>query len=217
MSENQPRSLNAFYLALFFVLIILVGMFAKSWWQKQNAVQPAIIDQQSIVSKIQTLSRLQTVAVSVDTVITSDKQGSWQKLWQDRQKGLFVARGRVLAGVDLSKISAESVQVQHRHRPDGTSTPHAIISVPPSEVFEVFLDDIKVYDWQTGLFGAMGENPEVLHDAQKQAKNEVLSKACASDVMNMAATNAQEQIKHLFLLGDVSVEVISQGSGACRL
>lgn len=34
---------------------------------------------------------------NVDTVITSQKQGNWYALWQDQQKALFVAHGRVQA------------------------------------------------------------------------------------------------------------------------
>nr|WP_241879323.1 hypothetical protein [Psychrobacter sp. PraFG1]UNK06076.1 hypothetical protein MN210_05185 [Psychrobacter sp. PraFG1] len=45
------------------------------------------VSRDGVVSKIQQLNRLETVAYNVDTVITSEQPGSWQRLWQDQQKG----------------------------------------------------------------------------------------------------------------------------------
>ena len=41
----------------------------------------------------------------------------------------------------------------------------------------MYLDDIEVYDWQTGLFGVVDNDPKILSEAQLSAKNEVLKKA----------------------------------------
>ncbi|MFA9485708.1 MULTISPECIES: DUF4230 domain-containing protein [unclassified Moraxella] len=152
----------------------------------------------------------------IRTVITANKAGTWQRLWQDEQKGLFVARGRVLSGVDLSNITPEMVQVSERDGADGKQM-HIMISVPPSEIFAVYLDDLEVYDWQTGLFGAVSNDSQVLAQAWISAKNEVLNKACQGDVLTLAVTNAAEQIKGLFMMTGASVEVVSQGTGACQM
>ncbi|MDO4441945.1 MAG: DUF4230 domain-containing protein [Moraxella sp.] len=212
MAKNQ---FSLFHLALLVVLAITVGLFAKMYHDK-SASQVNAISKEGIITDIQKLSYLQSVAFSVDTVITANKAGTWQRLWQDEQKGLFVARGRVLAGVDLSNISPEMVQVSERDGVDGKQT-HIVISVPPSEIFAVYLDDLEVYDWQTGLFGVVDNDPQILATAQASAKQEVLNKACQGDVLALAAANAAEQVKGLFLLTGASVEVISQGTGACQM
>lgn len=212
----KTSKLTFFHAALVVVLLISTVLFVKALYDRKSEADVHAVTRDGIITDIQKLSRLQSVAFSVDTVITASKEGSWQKLWQDEQKGLFVAHGRVLAGVDLSKISSEMVQVAQRTDSQGDLLTHVTVSVPPSEVFAVYLDDIEVYDWQTGLFGVVDNDPKILSEAQLSAKNEVLKKACQGDVMTMAANNAAEQIKGLFVLTGATVDVVSQGSGACQ-
>lgn len=212
----KTSKLTFFHAALVVVLLISTVLFVKALYDRKSEADVHAVTRDGIITDIQKLSRLQSVAFSVDTVITASKEGSWQKLWQDEQKGLFVAHGRVLAGVDLSKISSEMVQVAQRTDSQGDLLTHVTVSVPPSEVFAVYLDDIEVYDWQTGLFGVVDNDPKILSEAQLSAKNEVLKKACQGDVMTMAANNAAEQIKGLFVLTGATVDVVSQGGGACQ-
>ncbi|MGM8888605.1 DUF4230 domain-containing protein, partial [Psychrobacter sp. 1U2] len=188
------------------------------------------VTREGVVTQIQQLNRLQTVAFSVDTVITSERQGSWMKLWQDEQKGLFIARGRVDAGIDLSALTPEMVQVvqleesnvgedeaQTASDNNTAMMPQINITLPPSEIFSVYLDDLEIYDWQTGAFGLMQVDPKILAQAQTMAKKEVLERACRGDVMNMALKNAQMQLQQLFAMTGAVVTVTTQGAGACRL
>ncbi|MER2164179.1 MAG: DUF4230 domain-containing protein, partial [Psychrobacter alimentarius] len=91
------------------------------------------------------------------------------------------------------------------------------ITLPPSEIFAVYLDDIEIYDWQTGAFGMMQVDPKILAQAQSMAKEEVLERACRGDVMNMALKNAQTQLQQLFAMTGAVVTVTTQGAGACQL
>lgn len=110
----NTSKLTFFHAALVVVLLIATVLFVKALYDRKSEADVHAVTRDGIITDIQKLSRLQSVAFSVDTVITASREGSWQKLWQDEQKGLFVAHGRVLAGVDLSKISAEMVQVAQR-------------------------------------------------------------------------------------------------------
>ena len=151
------------------------------------------------------------------------------KLWQDEQKALFIAQGRVEAGVDLSALTPEMVQVvqpvtpkiddeQGANNQALTATmPQINITLPPAEVFSVYLDNIEIYDWQTGAFGMMQVDPKILDEAQSMAKKEVLERACRGDVMTMALQNAQTQLQQLFALTGTIVTVTTQGAGACQL
>lgn len=158
-------------IALMSWLVLLIGLaaivFAIYTVQNLNKEAPIeTITREGVVTQIQQLNRLQTVAFSVDTVITSERPGSWMKLWQDEQKGLFIARGRVEAGIDLSDLTPEMVQVvqpdieiDEAKQADANTPvsmmPQINITLPPSEIFSVYLDDIEIYDWQTGAFGMM--------------------------------------------------------------
>ncbi|WP_319800158.1 DUF4230 domain-containing protein [Psychrobacter sp. I-STPA6b] len=170
------------------------------------------ITRDGVITQIQSLNRLQTIAFSVDTIITSQRQGNWYRLWQDEQKGLFVAHGRVIAGVDLNKLTAEQVQVSETD--NGTQIE---ITIPKAEVFSVYLDDIEVYDLDTGLFGLVKADPDIFRQAQISGKQQVLKTACEGHMMTMALDNAQKQIQSLFSLTGATVIVHNQGVGNCSI
>ena len=215
-------------------IVLLAGLTAIVFaiYTVQNITKEEPIEtitREGVVTQIQNLNRLETVAFSVDTVITSQRSGSWMKLWQDEQKALFIARGRVEAGIDLSALTPEMVQVIQPTESEVNDAensdvnapvsimPQINITLPPSEIFSVYLDDIEIYDWQTGAFGMMQVDPKILKQAQSMAKAEVLERACRGDVMTMALDNAQTQLQQLFALTGALVTVTTQGAGSCQL
>jgi len=210
-------------------LVLIVGILALAWalfslQKKPEAAPVETITREGVITQIQNLNRLQTVLFSVDTIISSQKRGSWQKLWQDEQKGLFIARGRVEAGVDLSELSPEMVQVvppkvteNAAENDPKAAMPTINITLPPSQIFTIYLDDLEIYDWQTGAFNLLQVDPKVLEAAQQSAKKEVLERACRGNIMNLAAQNAQSQLQQLFALTGAVVTVNTQGTGACQL
>ena len=230
--SKQPKSKPSIAKMSWLLLAIgLIALVLAIYIVQKDADEPEIntITREGVVTQIQQLNRLQTVAFNVDTIITSERAGSWMKLWQDEQKALFIAKGRVQAGIDLSALTPEMVQVVQpieladadeqaidANNPASTM-PQITITIPPSEIFEVYLDDIEIYDWQTGVFGMMQVDPKILEQAQSMAKKEVLERACRGDVMNEALQNAQTQLQQLFSLTGATVMVNTQGTGACQM
>ena len=230
-NAKRPQAKKPISILSWLVLLIGLAALAFAIYSLQNLTKEEPIEtitREGVVMQIQKLNRLETVAFSVDTVITSQKPGSWMKLWQDEQKGLFIARGRVEAGIDLSALTPEMVQVvqpeidvEQLQEADANTPvsmmPQINITLPPSEIFSVYLDDIEIYDWQTGAFGMMQVDPKILQQAQSMAKKEVLERACRGDVMNLALENAQTQLQQLFSLTGAVVTVTTQGAGACQM
>ena len=223
---KKPIAMMSWMILLIGLAAIVFAIYSMQNITKEEPIET--ITREGVVTQIQKLNRLETVAFSVDTVITSQRPGSWMKLWQDEQKGLFIARGRVEAGIDLSALTPEMVQVVQPEvnvdevQEAGANTPVSMmpkinITIPPSEIFSVYLDDIEIYDWQTGAFGMMQVDPKILQQAQSMAKKEVLERACRGDVMNMALENAQTQLQQLFSLTGAVVTVTTQGAGACQM
>lgn len=224
---KRPIAMMSWIVLLAGLAAIVFAIYTVQNITKEEPIET--ITREGVVTKIQKLNRLETVAFSVDTVITSQRSGSWMKLWQDEQKALFVARGRVEAGIDLSALTPDMVQVVQPAEADvdnvataDTNNPIFImpqinITLPPSEIFSVYLDDIEIYDWQTGAFGMMQVDPKILKQAQSMAKKEVLERACRGDVMTMALENAQTQLQQLFALTGAVVTVTTQGAGSCQL
>lgn len=223
VKTKRPIAMMSWIVLLIGLAAIVFAIYSMQNISKEEPIET--ITREGVITQIQQLNRLQTVAFSVDTVITSERPGSWMKLWQDEQKALFIARGRVEAGIDLSALTPEMVQVIPPAAPldtDQEAAPAALmpqinITLPPSEIFSVYLDDIEIYDWQTGAFGMMQVDPKILAQAQTMAKKEVLERACRGDVMNMALKNAQTQLQQLFALTGAIVTVTTQGAGACQL
>ena len=228
---KKPIAMMSWLVLLIGLAAIVFAIYSVQNISKEEPIET--ITREGVVMQIQKLNRLETVAFSVDTVITSQRPGSWMKLWQDEQKGLFIARGRVEAGIDLSALTPEMVQVvqpkiQLEESGDDKAQnvdsnapvsimPRINITIPPSEIFSVYLDDIEIYDWQTGAFGLMQVDPKILQQAQSMAKKEVLERACRGDVMTMALENAQTQLQQLFSLTGAVVTVTTQGAGACQM
>ncbi|WP_352259702.1 DUF4230 domain-containing protein [Psychrobacter sp. TB55-MNA-CIBAN-0194] len=230
-TNTNPQAKKPIAMMSWIVLLIGLSAIVFAIYSIQNSTKEVPIEtitREGVVTQIQNLNRLETVSFSVDTVITSQRGGSWQKLWQDEQKGLFIAHGRVEAGVDLSALTPDMVRVVQPVASDvnddqtseanttESTMPQINITLPPSEIFSVYLDDIEIYDWQTGAFGMMQVDPKIFDQAQSMAKKEVLERACRGDVMTMALQNAQTQLQQLFALTGAVVTVTTQGAGACQ-
>lgn len=233
-TQNTAQSSGVWLKLLLLLIIIMLSFLLWQQFNQDDSPQIQTVSREGVISKIQQLNRLETVAYNVDTVITSEQQGSWQQLWQDKQKGLFIARGRVVAGVDLSNLSPEMVQVtepteaqieqarieaaaQGNDQGPITLMPDIQVTIPPVEIFTVYLDDVEVYDWEAGgFFGMVKAEPEILAQAQAKAKQEVLKRACADGVMQQAESNAKKEMQQLFAMTGAQVSVTSQGAGACQ-
>lgn len=228
MTESDNRiPKRVWFLVIASIAVLIAAFYVSSQHSEEAEIET--ITRDGVVTQIQRLNRLQTVAFSVDTVVTSQRQGSWMRLWQDEQKALFIAHGRVQAGIDLSALTPEMVQVTPPVALDdnalstgaegnaAANLPQIHITLPPSEIFAVYLDNMEVYDWQTGIFGMTQVDPKILDQAQQMAKKEVLERACRGEVMTMAIQNAQAQVQQLFALTGAVVTVSTQGAGACQM
>ena len=62
------------------------------------------------------------------------EKGDWRRLWQDSQSGIFIVRGKVLAGLDLDKLGADNVNIVDDK---------VLISLPAVEILSVDLENIE--------------------------------------------------------------------------
>lgn len=210
MKITKPQK-PFFWLSIVLFGIICALIIGFLTWQQQNKPKIDVLTTDGVISKIQTLNRLQTVVYSVDTVITAEKQGNWYTLWQDEQKGLFVAHGKVQAGIDLNELKSEQVTIQTDE--NGKQTVN--ITLPPAKIFETYLNNIEIYDIKTGVFGLVDIDPQIFSQAQQSGKQQILTTACQSDILTLATNNAQKQIQGLFTLANVNVNVVTTNPKNC--
>jgi hypothetical protein len=150
---------------------------------------PTIIpDPVTIIHEVRALARLETIQYTIEQVITAEQnQGTLDFLFGDRL--LFVAHGSVIAGIDMSKIAPEHMQLQN-----GT----LYVTLPPAEVFIVALDNQKsyVYDRETGLFTKGNINLEA--EARQAAEEKILQAALDDGILDVAQTNAEAFLTKFF-------------------
>jgi hypothetical protein len=154
-----------------------------------------------VVEKIQRLNRLETVKYSLDTIVEG---GESSPLLPDALVGdklLMIVHGSSVAGVDLSQLKPESVQISE------TANGRSIqLTLPPSQVFATTLDETKsrVYSRDTGIFVRADPNLESITRAKAQTD---LQQAALSDgILDAAGKNAR-----------VAVTAMLEGLGFTRV
>ncbi len=156
--------------------------------QFMNPTPTVIPDPVTIINQVRQLARLETIQYSVEKIITAETgEGVFGSLFGD--KLLFVAHGIVIAGVDLSKIQGEDLQVRN-----GILEVH----LPDPEIFIATLDNNQsyVYDRDTGIFKHPEENLETI---ARQAAEEEIRKAAVDDgILDQARINAEVFLERLF-------------------
>ncbi|QMT33620.1 DUF4230 domain-containing protein [Conchiformibius steedae DSM 2580] len=176
--------------------------------KKEDIPAHTVMSQSSVLAKIRELNRLESTAFYIDTIIRTEKEGNWYTLWQDSQKGIFVAKGNAVAGIDLNKLVESNISVLDER---------IVIQLPPAQILSVQLDHIEVYDWRTGAFNLLKADTGVLDTVQVQAKQQLLQQACANGILRHARERSQEQIERLFALAKIPVSVYSAAAEECRM
>lgn len=159
--------------------------------QMNNLLNPTptiIPDPVTYINEIRALARLETIQYSVEKVITGEMGGgTFGSLFGD--KILFVGHGTVIAGIDMDKMTPESMRYEN-----GVLT----VRLPPAEVFIATLDNEKsyVYDRQTGVLTKPDPNLETL--VRQKAEEEILKAALEDGILNQAQINAEAYLFKFF-------------------
>ncbi len=191
------------------VLLLVAATAAGGWFYHERIAQEQaeVLSREGVLTQIKQLNRLESTAFYIDTIIRTEKKGDWRKLWQDAQSGLFIVRGKVLAGVDLDKITADNVNIIDEK---------VIVSLPEVEILSVDLEDIEVYDIQTGSLNILPMDKTVFKTVQDQARKQVLTSACKADILKNATTQAQRQLEDLFRLTQTQVSIYPAAVPVCK-
>ena len=156
----------------------------------------------SVLSKIQDMKRLETVAFHMERVIDlSEKQSQLFGLVQSEDAILLVAAADVRAGVDLGKLGPADVVVDTEKRT-------ARITLPPGEILSSALDGEKTYvhTRKTGVLARRRENLETR--ARPEAEKTLVEAAREAGIIARAEENATRTVGDLVRsLGYAEVDV----------
>lgn len=191
------------------VLLLCAAAGFGGWYYHDRGADDAheVLSREGVLMQIKKVNRLESTAFYIDTIIRTEKKGNWRMLWQDAQSGIFIVRGKVLAGLDLDKLTAENVNIV-----DGK----VILSLPPVEILSVDLENIEVYDMKTGSFNLLPADKEVFKTVQERARAQVLASACKADILQHANRQAQLQLENLFALTQTQVSVYPAAVPVCK-
>ncbi|MEW6503068.1 MAG: DUF4230 domain-containing protein [Chloroflexota bacterium] len=153
-----------------------------------NPTPTVFPDPVTIIYEIRSLARLETAQYSMEKIITAETgQSELGFLFGD--KLLFVAHGKVIAGVDLEKLNPEDLWIQNTV---------LYVRLPEAEIFMTTLDnDLSyVYDRETGILRRGEIQLETL--ARQAAVREIEKSAIADGILDWARLNAESYLGRLF-------------------
>lgn len=150
-----------------------------------------------IVQQINDLARLETASVELEKVITAERNSDvlWGALGETM---VFVANGKVVAGIDFAEMEVEDLQVVD---------PNTVwVHLPPARIFDdlpvIDNEKSRVVDRDTGLFTRA--DPQLESDVRRVAEQTIREEALNSGVVERANENAQAFMRNF--LGELGFE-----------
>ncbi len=139
----------------------------------------------TIVHQINDLARLETASVDLEKIVTAERNNDY--LWGAMgETMIFVANGKVVAGIDLANMTPADIQVV-----DPTTV---MVHIPPATLFDDLpaLNNEKSYvaDRDTGLFTRA--DPQLETEVRRLAESVLIEEAINSGVLEKANFNAQQ-------------------------
>jgi hypothetical protein len=153
----------------------------------------------AVVDRIRQLSRLETVNYTIDKIVEGDREYPYLPSFLVGDKLLLVARGEVIAGIDLSQLKSSDVSVNG----DAVN-----VRLPEAQILTARIDNgqTKVYSRVTGLLVAADPNLET--QVRLAAEQQFAQSAVSDGVLDKARQNARASVSALLYgLGFHRVEV----------
>lgn len=160
----------------------------------------------SVIKEIQSLNRLETASFTIEKIVEAGQEGNvfQNLLYGDRI--LLIAHGKVVAGIDLSRVVDDDVTVR------GNTL---IVNAPAPTIFSATLDNSKttVYDRSHGLLSQ--GNKDLESEARRAAELSIKQAACEAGVLDEARENAIDRLTQLFKFAGFSNVEVNIPEGNC--
>ena len=197
-------------IALIAVIVLLFFSSLNPWNPFNYFGRPATtvdISRTAVIRDIQSLNRLETTSYTIEKIIEAGNDGN---IFQDILYGdrlLLIAYGQVRAGVDLSQVNEDDVQI---------SNDMLAIYLPPTEIFSTQLnsEQTKVYDRQQGLLSRGDKDLET--QARQAAERSIRQAACDAGILNQAVEDARDQLAQMYTLAGFSRVDVRVEAGVCQ-
>lgn len=159
------------------------------------------LDAPAVVREIQTMNELVSVKYTIQKVVGLEEK----KVPLGSEKLLLIIQAEVLAGIDLSTLTAGDVKMLPGKRVQ--------IALPPPKIVHIVIDDkeTKVWDRQiTWWTPWVPFNPDLERQARLAATAEIERSAIEMGILDQARRNADTGIRSL--LDTLGVKAVTVGS-----
>jgi len=203
-------SASGITLTIFIILVsVLRGGYGVYGTMKSflnfGVSQPKVEIQTVVIDKIKLTSELTTATFVMEAVVPASEDRKLGDLVIASTKLLYIARGEVKAGVDLSKIKAKDIKFINNNSIE--------ISLPAPQIIDskIDVDRSFVYDYDRGFLNL---GPDAAIDLQTSAQRKTLDKiiksACQKNILEEANQKAKLTVSSLLnTAGYAKVKVIT--------
>ncbi|MDX2231814.1 MAG: DUF4230 domain-containing protein [Leptolyngbyaceae cyanobacterium bins.349] len=169
------------------------------------------VDVRSLVlQQVREASELTTAAFTMQAVVPTEQDATLGGFVVGKTKLLYIAHGEIKAGVDLSQITPQNVQVMGDR---------IQIQLPPPQILDKKIDvnHSQVYDYNRGMLGLGPDvGPELQVLAQQAALQKITAAACEEGILQKASDRAKLVVTQLLTTaGYPTVTVTAQPAAAC--
>ncbi|MBF2002235.1 MAG: DUF4230 domain-containing protein [Synechococcales cyanobacterium M58_A2018_015] len=172
--------------------------------------EPKVDVRSLVVQQVRSASELTTAVYTMESVVPASRERTLGGYVIGKTTLLYIAHAEVRAGVDLSVLQPQDVQV------NGDSI---VLRLPPPQILDSKIDvnRSKVYDYDRGFLG-LGPDvaPELQELAQRETLNKIVEAACSDGVLQTANDRAKLAVSQLLTTAGYSqFSVETQTPGSC--
>lgn len=184
--------------------------FMSNLWH--FSVEPQVETSMPIVEKIRNLQELSTTVQTIETIVPTSAERKLGNLSLATTKLLYIARGEIRAGIDLSQLTDSDIKIT----PDGIE-----INLPPAKILDSKIDvnHSRVYDYHRGFLN-LGPDvaPQLQTLAQRKTLVDIVNTACQADILEQTNIKAKEAIIQLLShAGHQQIEVKTTAPSNCGI
>jgi hypothetical protein len=154
-------------------------------------IEPIVETSIPIVERIRNIQELSTAVQTIETIVPASAERKLGNLSLATTRLLYIARGEVRAGVDLSQLTNSDIKVTQNS---------IVINLPPAKILDSKIDvnNSRVYDYNRGFLN-LGPDiaPQLQTLAQRKTLVKIVNTACQENILEEANIKAKEAIAHL--------------------
>ncbi len=208
MFKNISLMLAGSGLLLAVVFIVGVSRSGDQFFDKLKSLvsakppEPKVETRSVVIQQIRQASELTTAVFTMEAVVPTQQDSTISGVVIGTTKLLYIARGEVRAGVDLSALTPESVQV---------SGETVRLRLPLPQILDKKIDVARssVYDYNRG---PLGLGPDVAPNLQKLAQEEALKKiqnaACTDGILDKANDRAKLAVSRIIQISGIKEVIV---------